>query len=223
MPYCSNCGAFLPEGTTVCSACGATVTPPVEDPVYSAPGGYQDPNAGAGYNGYQNPDGYQNPNGYNGYRNPNGYQNPNGYNAYQNPNGYNAYQNPNQQPFTRMGGYRANIRKRELVLPIILTILTCGIYGLVWFINLVSDLNTAAPDPEDKTPGVVLLLSIVTCGIYGLIWIYNAGNKVDRIRQMNGEAPSNSSLIYLLLSLFGLGIVSYCLIQTELNKVAMDA
>ena len=37
---------------------------------------------------------------------------------------------------------------------------------------------------------------------------------------MNGEAPQDSSLLYLLLAIFGLSIVDYCLIQFELNKVA---
>lgn len=118
------------------------------------------------------------------------------------------------------GGYKANIQARNIVTCVILSIVTCGIYGLVWFFNLVSDLNTAAPSPEDKTAGTVLLLSIVTCGIYSLIWAYKAGEKVDRIRTQNGEAPSSSAVTYLVLSIFGLGIVAYCLMQTELNKVA---
>ena len=129
-----------------------------------------------------------------------------------------AYRSPSA--YEPMESYRVNIRQRDLALCIILSIVTCGIYALVWFFNLVSDLNTAAPEADDKTPGTVFLLTLITCGIYGLIWIYNAGNKVDTIRRMNNELPSNSSLIYLLLSLFGLGIVSYCLIQSELNKVA---
>lgn len=134
------------------------------------------------------------------------------------------YQPQYQQPINRMdGGYRANIRKRDLAMTIILSIVTCGIYGLVWFFGMVEDLNTAAPDPDDKTAGTILLLSIVTCGIYSWIWLYKTGDKVDRIRQMNGELPSNSGLIYLLCAIFGLSIVSYALIQTELNKVAMDA
>lgn len=126
-----------------------------------------------------------------------------------------------QQPV--VGGYRANIKKRDIAITIILSIVTCGIYGLIWFFWIVNDLNVAAQTPEDRTPGMVLLLTIVTCGIYGMIWIYNAGNKVDRIRQFNGEAPSNSAVLYLVLSIFGLGIVAYCLIQSELNRVAMDA
>ena len=118
------------------------------------------------------------------------------------------------------GGYKAPIQERKLALCIILTIVTCGIYGLVWFFNLVNDLNTAAPSSDDKTPGTVLLLSIVTCGIYSFVWLYKSGDKVDKIRTHNGEAPSSSAVLYLVLAIFGLSIVSYCLIQTELNKVA---
>lgn len=118
------------------------------------------------------------------------------------------------------GGYKVNIQERKIVTCVILSIVTCGIYALVWFFNIVNDLNTAAPSPDDKTPGTVLLLTIVTCGIYGFIWAYKAGEKVDRIRTQNGEAPSSSATTYLILSIFGLSIVTYCLIQTELNKVA---
>lgn len=118
------------------------------------------------------------------------------------------------------GGYRANIQKRDIAVAVILSIVTCGIYGLVWFIRIVDDLNTAAQTPEDTSAGMIILLTLVTCGIYGYIWLYKAGDKVDKIRTMNGEAAQNSSLVYLLLCIFGLSIVTYCLIQTELNKVA---
>ncbi len=196
MPFCTNCGAKLPEGSNVCSSCGTVATPLDPQPQYQEPQ-YRNPDPSRDQNQYQDP--YQNP-----YRDP--------------------YQNQYRDPYAdRSGGFRANIRKRELVLPIILCFVTCGIYGLVWFYNLVSDLNTAVPESTDKDPGTVLILSIITCGIYGLIWLYGAGEKVDRIRQMNGESASNSGLIYLLLTLFGLGIVAYALIQTELNKIAADA
>lgn len=136
----------------------------------------------------------------------------------QNTNGYQTYQ---QGPvYTGTVGYRANIRKRDIAIAVILSLVTCGIYGLIWFINIITDLNTAAQTPEDKSAGMIILLSIVTCGIYGYIWLYRAGEKVDKIREMNGEAPQSSSLLYLLLCIFGLSIVVYCLIQSELNKVA---
>ena len=118
------------------------------------------------------------------------------------------------------GNFKVNIQERKIAMCVILSIITCGIYSLVWFYYMVNDLNTAAPAPEDKTPGTVLLLSIITCGIYMIIWFYNAGSKVDQIRTMNGEAPSSSSLVYMILTLFGLSIVAEALVQTELNKVA---
>ncbi len=58
--FCTNCGANLPEGTTVCPQCGAIVegaaTPAVEQPVYQAPAQpqYQQPVYQAPqYNAYQ--------------------------------------------------------------------------------------------------------------------------------------------------------------------------
>ena len=204
MAFCGNCGASVPEGTRFCPSCGTPINAAGSGDNASAPvnnGGYD--NGGSANGGYNN-GGYNN-NGYN-----NG-----GYNGGYNNNGYN--------PAPNRGGYRASIRRREIVTAVILSIVTCGIYGLIWYINIINDLNTAARTPDDKTAGTILLLTIITCGIYGWIWLYHAGEKVDAIRQMNGEAPSSSSMIYLLLSIFGLGIVVYCLIQSELNKVALDA
>lgn len=126
----------------------------------------------------------------------------------------------NNQNYTVIGGYRANIKKRDIAVCVILSLVTCGIYGLIWFINIINDLNTAAQTPEDKSAGMIILLTIVTCGIYGWIWLYHAGEKVDNIRQRNGELPQSSSILYLILAALQLSIVVYCLIQSELNKVA---
>ncbi len=146
------------------------------------------------------------------------YQQPN-YN-YQQPN-YN-YQQPNYQqpPHNPRGSYRVNIKNRSIVTCILLSIITCGIYGIIWFISLVDDLNTASGHTGETSGGVVFLLSLITCGIYTWVWLYKAGEKVDIIRSYNGESRSNPSILYIVLALFGLGFVDYCLIQSELNKVA---
>ena len=186
MAFCSNCGAYVPDGSAVCGSCG---TPMQQNPQANQQQYYQQQ-------------------------------------QYQQQQYQQQYQQPYyQQPMNRMGGaggYRVNIQRREAGMAILLSIITCGIYAIIWFFWIVSDLNTADPGPNDKDPATVLLLSIVTCGIYGIIWLFNAGQKVDNIRQKNGEAPSGSGTTYLLLSLFGLGIVVYYMIQTELNKVAAN-
>lgn len=113
------------------------------------------------------------------------------------------------------------IQERNIVTCIILSIITCGIYGIYWFICIVNDLNVAADTPTDTSGGIVFLLGIITCSIYTLYWMYKAGQKVQIAQQKRGlPSDSNSGILYLLLTFFGLGIVTYCLIQSELNKMA---
>ncbi len=126
-----------------------------------------------------------------------------------------------QQGGYPQGGYRANVPHRSIAMCIILTIVTCGIYGIYWIVCLTNELNSASERPQDTSGGMVLLLSIVTCGIYMFVWLYKAGEKVSYIRRRNGDiVESNNGLVYLLLAIFGFGIVSYALIQSELNKVS---
>lgn len=113
------------------------------------------------------------------------------------------------------------VPERSIVLYIILSIVTCGIFGIYWFYCLVTDLNTAAGTPNDTNGVTVILLTLVTCGIYGLFWMYKAGEKVSMIKRRLGEPDGgNDGILYLVLQLLGFGIVSYCLIQSELNKCA---
>lgn len=112
------------------------------------------------------------------------------------------------------------VKRRDIVMAIILTIVTCGIYGIYWFVCMTDDLNTLSEDPN-ATPGVTaFILTIVTCGIYALYWAFKAGEKIDIIKQRRGIPSSNSGVLYLVLTVFGFGIVSYALIQNEINNVA---
>lgn len=159
----------------------------------------------------------QNPNGQ--YQNPNGqYQNSTSYGQYQNP--YGQYQQPTGQ-YQPNGApwYRVPIQNRSIGMCILLSIVTCGIYLYYWLYCMAEDLNTAS-GTQDTTGGMVVLLSIVTCSIYLWYWLYKSGEKVDIIRARRGIPSSNSSIVYLLLGIFGLSIVSLALIQSELNAIA---
>lgn len=111
------------------------------------------------------------------------------------------------------GGYRAPITSRSIPLAIILSIVTCGIYGLYWMYCLANDLNTASGHEQDTSGGLVVLFSIITCGIYGLYWYYTAAGKVGEVQEFD-RRPRDGSLgiLYLLLALFGFSIVSMALI-----------
>ena len=43
---------------------------------------------------------------------------------------------------------------------------------------------------------------------------------MDAIKAMNGVPASNRSLVYLLLSIFGLGLVAIAILQNDLNTLA---
>ena len=108
--------------------------------------------------------------------------------------------------------------QRSIVVCILLTIVTCGFYSIYWMIKLNDELNDVAGKPEATSGGMVFLFTLITCGIYGYYWYYKMGENVDAIKTNKGLASSNTGIIYLVLGLFGFGIVNYCLMQDTLNK-----
>ncbi len=110
------------------------------------------------------------------------------------------------------------IQQRNIAVCIILSIVTCGIYGLYWLVCLTNDTSTAA-GTEGTSGGMVLLLTIVTCNIYSLYWGYKQGEKIDMAKQKKGMPSSNSNVLYLLLCLF-VPVVAWALMQNELNNLA---
>lgn len=111
------------------------------------------------------------------------------------------------------------IQKRSIAVCIILSIVTCGIYGIYWYICLNNDTNTAS-NTFGTSGGMVVLLTFVTCGIYGFYWAFKQGEKLDAAKNSRGIPSSNSGILYLILSLFGFSIVAWALMQNELNKLA---
>lgn len=111
------------------------------------------------------------------------------------------------------------VKERNIVVCILLSIVTCGIYGIYWFICLTDEANAAAG--EQGTSGVMaLIFTLITCGIYGLYWMYKQGERIDNAKTKRGMAGGSNGVLYLILAIFGLGIISYALMQNELNKLA---
>ena len=109
------------------------------------------------------------------------------------------------------------VQRRSIALYIVLTLITCGIFGIVWMIMLANDVNVVS-GVTDTSGIVVFLLTVITCGIYGWYWAYRCGEKIDRAKQMRGIPASNGGVLYLLLYIFG-GIIAYALIQNEINNL----
>ena len=108
------------------------------------------------------------------------------------------------------------MQKRSIALAIILSVVTCGIYGIYWFIMLTDEMNYASGNQNDTSGLMAFLLSLVTCSIYSYYWAYKMGEKADIVERSNGS----KGILFLILSIFGLGIIVYALAQDTLNKYA---
>ena len=93
------------------------------------------------------------------------------------------------------------IQKRNIAMYIILSIVTCGIFGIYWFICLTDDSKLAANDNESASGPVAFLLTIVTCGIYSWYWAYKLGDRVDYAANSRGigDGSSNSKILFIVL------------------------
>ena len=117
-----------------------------------------------------------------------------------------------------MATARRLVPRRSVVAGIVLTVITCGIYGFYWLVCLTDDMNTATGD-EGTSGMMTLLLLFITCGIYGLYWAYKCGEKLDKARSDRGIPSSNGGVLYLILYLVCY-VAAFALIQSELNKMA---
>lgn len=78
------------------------------------------------------------------------------------------------------------VQHRDIVVCIILSIVTCGIYGIYWFICLTDDTNAVSGNMGDTSGVIAFLLSLITCNIYGLYWAYRQGEKIDQTKNSRG-------------------------------------
>lgn len=69
---------------------------------------------------------------------------------------------------------------RSLVAYILLTIITCGIYGYYFLYSMARDVNIACEGDGENTAGLIafILLSFITCGFYAYFWYYKLGNRL---------------------------------------------
>lgn len=110
------------------------------------------------------------------------------------------------------------MEKRDIVKCIIFSVLTCGIYSIYWFIVMTDDVARFSND-KSLSGGMAFLLSLVTCGIYQIYWSYLMGKKIYEVSEKRNLKLADNSILYLVLQIFGFGIINYCLIQYDLNKL----
>ncbi|MFN8359734.1 MAG: DUF4234 domain-containing protein [Candidatus Kapaibacterium sp.] len=108
--------------------------------------------------------------------------------------------------------------RRDILISIILTLVTCGIYGLFWQSRQMDAIN-AWQGREEFNFWKWFFISIITCGIYSIYIEYKMAEAINRIQQARGlTVNTNLPLICLLVTVFGFGIVSNAIQQSEMNN-----
>ncbi len=99
------------------------------------------------------------------------------------------------------------MRQRNLLTTCILTIITCGIYGIYLQVSLPSEYASELGERRNAVLDVILI--IFTCGIYGVYLNYLTGVYINRVAELKNEPVDDLSIIAIILSV--LGIISFFL------------
>lgn len=189
--FCANCGFQIPDNGTFCPNCGAKVEGgSTTEKVAAAVDSVESSLNQAAPNDYSAPNGNVPPNNGGGYYQQN----------FNQPN----FNQPNFNQPIYNGGVMLKT-DRSLLVYILLSIVTCGIYGWYFIYKLAKDVNTCCDGDGENTAGLLMLilLSIVTCGIYSYIWFYKLGDRLNKNAYRYGMMFTENGTTVLMWQLFG--------------------
>lgn len=106
----------------------------------------------------------------------------------------------------------------EPAIVLLLSIVTCGIYYLIWMYRVSSEVQEALGEP-DTSPALDVLLTVISCYLYSIFWDWKVAQKIARIQENCGIKSENNSVLYLILNFVGLGVVTPLFIQQNLNDI----
>ena len=118
---------------------------------------------------------------------------------------------------------------RSLVMYILLSLITCGIYPLYFIYKIADDVNAMCEGDGEKTSGLLkyFLLTIVTCGFYPFYWYYKIGNRIQKNGPRYGVSIQENGTTILLWQivgalLCGLGpLIAMHILMKITNQLAM--
>lgn len=114
----------------------------------------------------------------------------------------------------------SSISKKNIAASILLSIITLGLYLIYWEYLLVKN-TRAIKNDHSSCAGEVLCLVFVP--FYSLYWWYTRGKLVKDSLAGQGYSVAGNEVAYLILGIFGLGIVSMAIMQNDFNAVPVQA
>lgn len=115
---------------------------------------------------------------------------------------------------------KENIQPINIVLYILLTVFTFGLFYFIWQYKQIKQINILAGDVKD---GFFkwFFLSLITLGIYHVYHEYKMSEHILELQDKYGTKKSSKEfpLLCLLISLFGFFIIIDFVHQEEINKL----
>lgn len=117
---------------------------------------------------------------------------------------------------------KAPIKERSIFLYYLFSIITLGIYSLVFWSKLAKDVNTVCEGDGKKTMKYMpsWLLSIVTLSIFGLVWKCKLTNRLKDNAERYGLKFSESGSLTVVYSILFLLPIAHFIMIKNFNKIA---
>lgn len=108
------------------------------------------------------------------------------------------------------------MQKRNIGVMLILSFVTCGIYNVYWMYMAREEFRQYSG--QEINPGLELLLNLL-CFPFFYYWLFKFSSDIANVQRAKGRPVSDNAVINLLLAIFGLGLVSELIIQSQLNDL----
>lgn len=118
---------------------------------------------------------------------------------------------------------------RSLLVYILLSLVTCGIYSWYVIYDMARDANEMCAGDGKNTKGLLLyiIFSIITCGLYPYFWYYGIAERMNNAclaRGLRSQTSGTSFLLWYILGSFiivGPFVAMHQLFET-MNTVATE-
>ncbi|MBQ8288189.1 MAG: DUF4234 domain-containing protein [Clostridia bacterium] len=112
----------------------------------------------------------------------------------------------------------------SLVAYILLSFITCGIYGWYYIHMMARDTNQICAEDGDKVGGLAayILLNLVTCGFYSVYWMYKIQNRLYIAGPKYGMPVAETGttvLVWYLVGFLICGIGSFIAVHYVLKSL----
>ena len=109
------------------------------------------------------------------------------------------------------------LHKRKIALSIVLSFITLGIYHYYWRFLLVKNIRAITKETSKTCTGEMACLIFVPC--YSIYWCYTRGKTVRETLAGFGFETRGKETVYLILELFGVGIIATSIMQNDFNSL----